>query len=138
MASPAIVAPRRKPVPIGTIVRHVTLVFFMLIIVVPLAWVLLLSIKSIPDAYRPGFWPQVFDFTHYSYAINNIPTLARNLVNSIVVTTLTVIITTACAIMGGYALVHLNLVGRGIVLALLVASMFFPILVNSLIAIFET
>ncbi len=138
MASPAIVAPRRKPVPIGTIVRHVTLVFFMLIIVVPLAWVLLLSIKSIPDAYRPGFWPQVFDFTHYSYAINNIPTLARNLVNSIVVTTLTVIITTACAIMGGYALVHLNLVGRGIVLALLVASLFFPTRVTSLIAIFET
>ncbi|HEY3062477.1 MAG TPA: carbohydrate ABC transporter permease [Chloroflexota bacterium] len=138
MASPALPRPRQKPLPIGTIVRHVVLVIFMLIIVVPLAWVLLLSIKSIPDAYRPGFWPQAFDFTHYGYAINNIPTLARNLVNSVVVTTLTVIITSACAVMGGYALVHLNLAGRAVVLALLVASLFFPTRVTSLIAIFET
>jgi len=44
------------------------LVGFMLVILLPLAWVLLLSIKSIPDAYRPGFWPEHFDFGHYTYA----------------------------------------------------------------------
>src|SRR5438094_10216699 len=99
-------SPRRRSVPIGTIVRHIVLVFFMLIILVPLAWVLLLSIKSIPDAYRPGFWPENFDFTHYGYAINNIPTLARNMINSVVVTTSTVVLTTVCAVLGGYALVH--------------------------------
>src|ERR1700686_1044690 len=118
--------PRRRPGPIGTIVRHVVLVLFMLIILVPLAWVLLLSIKSIPDAYRPGFWPQHFDFTHYAYAITNIPTLPRNMLNSVVVTLSTVVITTICAVLGGYALVHLHLRGRAVVLALLVASLFFP------------
>jgi ABC-type glycerol-3-phosphate transport system permease component len=121
----------------GEIVRHVVLVFFMLIILVPLAWVLLLSIKSIPDAYRPGFWPQHFDFNHYAYTLTNIPTLTRNMLNSVIVTTGTVIITTACAVMGGYALVHLALPGRAVVLALLVASLFFPTRVTSLIAIFE-
>src|SRR5260370_40458984 len=130
--------PRRRPVPLGTIMRHVVLVAFMLIILVPLAWVLLFSIKSIPDAYRPGFWPQHFDFSHYTYALINIPTLARNLLNSVLVTTGTVVITTACAVLGGYALVHLALPGRALVLALLVASMFFPTRVTSLIAIFET
>jgi ABC-type glycerol-3-phosphate transport system permease component len=59
------------------------------------------------------------------------------MLNSVMVTTGTVIITTACAIMGGYALVHLRLPGRALVLALLVASMFFPTRVTSLIAIFE-
>jgi ABC-type glycerol-3-phosphate transport system permease component len=130
--------PRRRPVPLGTIVRHVVLVVFMLIILLPLAWVLLLSIKSIPDAYRPGFWPQHFDFTHYTYAITNIPTLPRNMLNSVVVTLSTVVITTICAVLGGYALVHLTLRGRAIVLGLLVASLFFPTRVTSLIAIFET
>src|SRR5260370_16934076 len=93
---------RRRPVPIGTIVRHIVLVGFMLVILVPLAWVLLLSIKSIPDAYRPGFWPENFDFTHYGYAINNIPTLARNMLNSVVVTTSTAVITTTSAFLLGY------------------------------------
>ncbi len=130
--------PRRRPVPLGTIARHVVLVVFMLVILLPLAWVLLLSIKSIPDAYRPGFWPQHFDFTHYAYVITNIPTLARNMLNSVVVTLSTVVITTICAVLGGYALVHLSLRGRAIVLALLVASLFFPTRVTSLIAIFET
>jgi len=123
---------------VGTIARHAVLVFFMLIILVPLAWVLLLSIKSIPDAYRPGFWPEQFDLSHYTYALNNIPTLPRNMLNSVMVTLSTVVLTTVCAVMGGYALVHLTLPGRALVLALLVASLFFPTRVTSLIAIFET
>jgi ABC-type glycerol-3-phosphate transport system permease component len=110
----------------------------MLVILLPLAWVLLLSIKSIPDAYQPGFWPEHFDFSHYDYALTNIPTLARNMLNSVAVTLGTVVLTTICAVMGGYALVHLTLPGRALVLGLLVASMFFPTRVTSLIAIFET
>ena len=82
-----------------TILRHIVLVLFMLIILLPLAWVLLLSIKSIPDAYRPGFWPQQFDFSHYTYALNNIPTLPRNMLNSVFVTTATVLVTTVCAVL---------------------------------------
>src|SRR3979411_2768056 len=121
----AIAAPRRRIKP-GTIVRHVVLVAFMLVILVPLAWVLLLSIKSIPDAYRPGFWPENFDFTHYAYALNNIPTLARNMLNSVVVTLSTVVITTICAVLGGYALVHLTLKGRAVGLGLRVASLLLP------------
>jgi ABC-type glycerol-3-phosphate transport system permease component len=138
LSARATMRPRRRPIPIGTIVRHVVLVAFMLVILLPLAWVLLLSIKSIPDAYRPGFWPQHFDFSHYTYAITNIPTLPRNMLNSVVVTLSTVVITTICAVLGGYALVHLTLKGRAVVLALLVASLFFPTRVTSLIAIFET
>jgi ABC-type glycerol-3-phosphate transport system permease component len=131
-------ARRYRRVTIGTILRHVVLIVFMLVIVLPLAWVLLLSIKSIPDAYRPGLWPQHFDFSHYTYALTNVPTLPRNMLNSVLVTSGTVVITTACAVLGGYALVHLKLAGRALVLALLVASMFFPTRVTSLIAIFET
>jgi len=70
-------------------------------------------IKSIPDAYRPGFWPENFDFTHYEYVINRIPTLGRNMLNSVIVTTSTVVITTICAVLGGYALVRQLGAGRG-------------------------
>ena len=137
MTSAVIRQGQNRRIPVGTIVRHAILVVFMLVILLLLAWVLLLSIKSIPDAYRPGFWPNQLDFSHYAYALNNIPTLGRNMLNSVLVTSATIVITTACAVMGGYALVHLSLPGKAAVLALLVASMFFPTRVTSLIAIFE-
>ena len=121
----------------GVILRHVVINIFNLIILLPLAWVLLLSIKSIPDAYTGTLWPETFDFTHYSYVVDNIDTLPRNLFNSIYVTAATVLITTICALLAGYALVHLQMRGAKIITFLLIASLYFPVRVVSLIAIFE-
>jgi len=126
---------RRKQ--IGVIVRHAIINFFMLVILVPLAWVLLLSIKSIPDAYSGTLWPETFDFSHYSFVLQKIDTLPRNLFNSVYVTGATVVITTVCAVLAGYALVHLHVPGQKYVVFLLVASLYFPVRVVSLISIFE-
>ena len=67
-----------------------------------------MSVKSLPDAMRGDFWPKHFDFTHYSYVFERIATLPVNLFNSIYVTTATVLITTVCAVLAGYALVHIQ------------------------------
>ena len=45
----------------ASIVRHGTINFFMLIILAPLAWVIMMSIKSRPDAMRGDFWPRRFE-----------------------------------------------------------------------------
>jgi ABC-type glycerol-3-phosphate transport system permease component len=128
--------PHRR-VAVGDVIRHAIIIFFLLIIVLPLLWVLLLSVRSIPDAYTAGFWPREWDFSHYAYVLNGIPTLTRNMLNSIGVTTGTVVITTICSVLAGYALVHVRLPGRALILVLLVASMYFPTRVTSLIALFE-
>ncbi len=122
---------------LGVIARHLVINFFVLIILLPLAWVLLLSIKSIPDAYTGALWPENFDFSHYAFVLQKIDTLPRNLFNSVYVTLATVFITAVCAVLGGYALVHLRVPGQRIVVALLVASLYFPTRVVSLISIFE-
>jgi len=122
----------------GTILRHVILAIFALIIILPLAWVILLSVKSLPDAYQNEIWPKTFDWSHYAYSLQKIPTLPQNYTNSIIVTLGTVVITTICAVTAGYALVFLEVPGVRIVFALLVASMFFPTRVTAVIAIFET
>ena len=67
----------------------------------PILWVILLSVKSLPDAYQNYIWPRKFDFTHYAYAWEKIPTLRHNYWNSIFVTTVTVAITTVCATLAG-------------------------------------
>ena len=123
---------RPRRVPASTILHHVVINFFMLLIILPLAWVLLLSIKSIPDAYTGELWPRSFDFSHYGYVLSKIQTLPRNMLNSVVVTLATVVITTVCAILAGYALVHVRLPGRAAMILLLTASLFFPTRIVSL------
>ena len=122
----------------GAVVRHSVINFFNLVILLPLAWVLLMSVKTLPDSLRGEFWPRSFDFTHYSYVFERIHTLPVNLFNSIYVTAATVLVTTVCAVLAGYALVHIKPRGAGLVVAMLLASLYFPVRVVSLISIYET
>ena len=121
----------------SVVIRHLTINVFLVIIVLPLLWVLLLSIKSMPDAYSGTLWPEKFDFSHYWYVVTKIETLPRNMLNSVVVTLSTVVITTSCAILAGYALVYARMPGRIVVITILTASLFFPTKLISLIAIYE-
>jgi ABC-type glycerol-3-phosphate transport system permease component len=102
--------------------RHVVINFFNLAILLPLAWVLIMSVKSLPDAMQGNFWPKRFDFTHYSFVFQHIATLPVNLFNSIYVTAATVLITTTCAVLAGYALVHSRPFGSGLVVTALLIS----------------
>ncbi len=127
----------RVRVPWGSIVKHGILVFACVVILFPLVWVLLLSIKSLPDAYTNRIWPHHFDFGSYGRALTAIDTLPQNIVNSIVLTLATMVITTAVAVLAGYALVHLPTPGKGLILAILVGSLFVPSRVTGLISIWE-
>jgi ABC-type glycerol-3-phosphate transport system permease component len=130
-------APRRFRVPWGSIVKHGILLIACAVILFPLVWVLLLSIKSLPDAYTNRIWPHDFDFAAYSRVTTSIETLPQNLQNSIVVTLATMLITTTVAVLAGYALVHLRTPARALVLGILVVSLFVPSRVTGLISIWE-
>lgn len=133
-----IVTPRRSRIKWGTVARHVVLAIFALIILLPIFWVILLSVKSLPDAYQNDIWPKTFDWTHYGYSLTKIPTLPQNYANSVLVTLGTVVVATVIAVLAGYVMVFFNLRGMPVVFAALVASMFFPTRVTAVIAIFET
>src|SRR4030095_6692110 len=107
------------------------------VILFPLFWVLLLSVKSLPDAYTNRIWPHKFEFGAYSRVTTAIETLPQNIENSIIVTAATMLITTTVAVLAGYALVHLRTPAKGLVLAILVASLFVPSRVTGLISIWE-
>ena len=77
---------------------------------------LLLSIKSIPDACTGDSGPHSTSPTT-AMCFKKIQTLPRNMLNSIFVTPATVVITTVCAVLAGYALVHLRLRGARFVVA---------------------
>jgi len=128
---------RRRRVPWGKIAQHAILITLCIIILFPLLWVALLSIKSLPDAYTNRIWPHHFDFSSYHTALTAIDTLPQNVENSIVLTISTMLITTTVAVLAGYALVHLPTPGKALVLGILVASLFVPSRVTGLISIWE-
>jgi len=121
----------------GPIMKHAVLILACVVILFPLVWVFLLSVKSLPDAYTNRIWPRHFDFGHYGTALTSIDTLPQNFKNSIIVTVATMLITSTVAVLAGYALVHLRTPGRALILAIFVASMFIPTRVTGLISIFE-
>jgi ABC-type glycerol-3-phosphate transport system permease component len=129
---------RLRPSAPRILLRHAVIWFFMFAILLPMAWVVLMSVKTRADAMRADFWPRSFDFSHYFYALTQIRTLPINLFNSLYVTAGTVLLTTLCAVPAGYALAHLSLRGRHLVIAALVASLYFPIRTVSVISIYET
>jgi ABC-type glycerol-3-phosphate transport system permease component len=128
---------RRLNIPVGSIFKHLILILACVIILFPLVWVLLLSVKSLPDAYTNRIWPRDFEFGHYREALTQIDTLPQNFRNSIIVTAATMLITTTVAVLAGYALVHLRTPGRTLVLAIFVASMFVPTRVTGLVSIYH-
>ena len=142
-AEPIAATTRRRPpqrrvrIPWGSIVKHGILLFCCVVILFPLFWVFLLSIKSLPDAYTNHIWPNHFEFGSYRTALTAIDTLPQNIRNSVVLTLATMGITTTVAVLAGYALVHLPTPGKGIVLAILVGSLFVPSRVTGLISIWE-
>jgi len=134
----AITHPHRRPrIRLTRVLMHAIIIFFCSLIVLPILWVLLMSIKSIPDSYTGSLWPKQFDFSHYGYVFEKMPNVLRNFANSIIVTFSTVIITSICAILAGYALVHLRLPGAVLLVSILVGTLFFPTRLVSLIGIFQ-
>lgn len=127
--------PRRFP--FWVILKHAVIILVCLAILFPIAWVVLLSVKSLPDAYQNEIWPKHFDFSHYEYAWKKLPTLRQNYINSIVVTLGSTALATVAAVLAGYALVFLRAPGKGIVIGLFVASLFFPTRVSAFIGIFQ-
>jgi ABC-type glycerol-3-phosphate transport system permease component len=130
-------ARRRVRVPWGSIVKHGILVVTCVVILFPLLWVFLLSIKSLPDAYTNRIWPHNFEFGSYRTALTAIDTLPQNIQNSILLTLATMVITSTVAVLAGYGLVHLPTPGKAVVLAILVGSLFVPSRVTGLISIWE-
>lgn len=143
-ASQITYAAPKKGLPLKAIGRHLWLVVMCLWVLLPLAWVLVLSFKTLQDGAHNWIWPRNgwVDpiLNNYKFVLNNprkvgpIWTLFKN---SVLVTGLTVVAATIVSVLAGYALVHLKTPGARILTAMLVASMFFPTQVTAIIGIFN-
>lgn len=135
----AAVPARRRRVRAGTALRHAILIFFCAVAITPVIWVFCMSLKSVAEAYSTPltFFPQHITFDAYGYAFANIPSLPRYFLNSVIVTTGGLIGVMIVASLAGFALVWLPFPGRRIIFVVMVASLFFPTQITSLIGIYQ-
>ena len=130
----------RRSIRWGLIARHAVLMGFSLSVLLPLAWVVIRSLVSLPDGTQNEILPQNWVsplFEHYQWVLEKRPDVRANFWNSVLVACLTVVASTITAVLGGYALVHLPTPFKGVISAALVASLFFPTRVTAITGIFE-
>ena len=125
----------------GAVARHVTLVGACMSVIFPLLWVLLLSVKSLPSSNqaflipRKG-WAEPL-VVGYDWVINKRPEVFTALLNSVRLTVASVFLSVILATLAGYALVHLRTPLKNLIVAMFVASMFFPVRVSALAGLWE-
>jgi ABC-type glycerol-3-phosphate transport system permease component len=139
----AVTAERRIRLPWRALGRHAFLLLMCFWVLFPLAMVIINSVESRVESVQRNIWPKEFvsplwaryEWVWHDFSLDNI--FFRVYWNSLFVTGLTIAAGTISAVLAGYALSHLSTPGKSAVLLLLVASLFFPVQVTSMLGIFQ-
>ena len=121
---------------LGRVATHGYLVLLVLFVALPLAWVLLLSLKTLPDAYTNQIIPR-FGLTleHYWQTWGAIGSLRRNFLNSAMVAVGSIALTVAAAGLLAYAVVHLRFRAKAVVIVTAFAALLIPVRVSGIIGV---
>jgi ABC-type glycerol-3-phosphate transport system permease component len=137
LASPAAPSAKKKPRLVGTTSWYVVALFVCAVMIVPLLWMITIGLKSrtavfdIPPKLLPHEWTWS-NFVNGPKAIH----FPRLLLNSVIITALSVLGGVMTAMMAGYALARLRFPGRKVWFYLFVGSMLLPGVVG-LIPLFQ-
>jgi len=107
--------------------RHGILILASVVFFGPFAWMILTSLKSSGEAlaYPPTFLPRHWEFGNFTELFTTVP-FARYLLNSVIVTTLTVCGQVLTSLAAGYAFARLRFRGRQVLFVVLLAALLVP------------
>lgn len=112
---------------LGLLATYLALIVASSVMVMPLAWMAISSLK-VPaeiNTFPPTWWPSEFAWGNYADAWTGAP-FDRFFLNSLLVSTTATLGTVITSTLAGYAFSHVRFSGRGIVFAILVATMAIP------------
>jgi multiple sugar transport system permease protein len=132
---------RRKPIPLGLMVRYAVLLGTIFLTVFPLVWLFITSLRSSADLFAVPVHiiPTSVTASQYMKLVTQY-SLASYLSNTVVVSVATVLLVTLLALPCAYAMARLRLPGRKLILALLLIMRMIPIvaLAIPLFAVFSS
>ena len=135
--------PRRSRVPWGAVGRHTVLLLLCFWVLFPLIIVVINSVESRVESVQRNIWPREFvspiwaryEWVWRDFTLDNI--FFRVYWNSLFVTALTVTFGTVAAILAGYAFHISPRRANRVIMLVLVASLFFPVQVTSMMGVFQ-
>jgi len=106
---------------------HLVLVPATIVLIFPFAWLIITSIQTPAEAlhFPPILVPHKLDFSNYPQALQAAP-FGRFFINSAVVAVTTVISNLVLCSLAGYAFARFRFLGRGLLFALIMATLMVP------------
>ena len=113
--------------PVRTIITYVLLILLTVLVLTPLFWVVSASFKPSGEifTYPPTFLPQDPTLENFTRLFQEMP-IIQYVVNSTFLATSHTLLLLAIATMGGFAFAKYSFRGRGVLFAIVLASMMIP------------
>lgn len=124
---------------VAPLLRHAVLILFGLIILLPLFWVAMSSLKPVTEIYLipTSLLPQQPTLQWYTFVLTKVPDLPRYYANSLTVAIAATVGSVIVSSLAGYAFARLTFPGRDRLFWLLIVSLFLPTSITSLFALYE-
>ena len=100
--------------------------FIVLYCVLPFYWMIVSSLRLPTEGRDTTFWPDPVSFENYPTVFDPNNGFGRALLNSLVVSLTTTLLTLLLGILGAYALARLRFWAKGLVLSIIIACSMFP------------
>ncbi|WP_462409854.1 carbohydrate ABC transporter permease [Neobacillus sp. Marseille-QA0830] len=104
---------------------HLIMLAGVIVVAFPFVWMILSSLKSLPDFYSFSFWPKKLDFSGYKYIFQETDFLQWYL-NSIIIGA---IVTVSCLVFNsliGYTLAKFKFIGGKAIFILILSTLMIP------------
>ena len=105
--------------------RHVLLLMLSVIAVFPIYWMIISSMKGEAEIFNYALLPEQFQLKNYIYAFQEIP-IVKMLANSIINSSVQMILQLITAVLAAYALMRWNFKGKTIIIGVLTLTWLIP------------
>ena len=112
---------------IGKIITYAFLILMALIVIFPFYWMIISSLKSLPEYKLPNptFWPKQILFSNYIDAFNT-ASLGRLFINTMIVGIVSTILSLVITVLSAFAFARLEFKGKNLLFSGLLATMMIP------------
>ena len=112
---------------IGKIITYAFLILMAIIVVLPFYWMIISSLKSLPEYKLPNptLWPKKIMLSNYVNAFNT-ASLGKLFVNTMIVGIISTILSLVITVLSAFAFARLEFKGRDTLFAALLATMMIP------------
>ena len=114
---------------LGVIASYVGMALIVLYCIIPFYWMIVSSLRLPGEGRSTEFIPSPVSVQNYQGVFGGQNAFGRSLVNSLIISTTTTVLTLVFGIVAAYALARLSFRGKGVVLWVIMACSMFPLII---------